>query len=82
MRNITLAIDEQTLLQGRDYASNSGISFNAMVRQLIAQKVNKTDKKQWLDETLKLLDGAHGNSHGKKWTRDELYYRNTEPSGV
>jgi hypothetical protein len=78
MRNITLAIDEQTLLLGRDYANNSGISFNAMVRQLIAQKVKKTDKKQWLDETLQLLDEAHGNSRGRKWTREELYSRTAD----
>jgi L-rhamnose mutarotase len=29
--------------------------------------------KQWWDETLKLMEQAHGNSHGKKWTREELY---------
>jgi hypothetical protein len=46
-----------------------------MVRQLIAQKVKRTEKKQWLDETLQLLDEAHGNSCGRKWTREELHER-------
>jgi hypothetical protein len=28
---------------------------------------------QWWKETLQLMDQAHGNSHGEKWTREELY---------
>jgi hypothetical protein len=73
MENITLTIDEQTLSLGRDYADSNGMSFSALVGQLIAQKVKGTDKKQWLDETLQLLGEAHGNSRGRKWTREELY---------
>jgi hypothetical protein len=75
MRNITLAIDDDTLALGRDYANEIGMSFNAMVRRLIEMQVKRQDKQQWLNETLQILNNAHGNSHGKKWTREDLYER-------
>jgi hypothetical protein len=35
--------------------------------------------KQWWEETLKLMEQAHGDAHGKKWTREELYHRERYP---
>jgi hypothetical protein len=72
MRNITLAIDEETLNRGREYAQKNNISFNALVRKLISETV-KTPSKNWVDETITLMNKSKGASRGKKWTREELY---------
>ncbi|MFP3091280.1 hypothetical protein LQZ21_13240 [Treponema sp. TIM-1] len=72
MKNITLAIDEETLTLGRKYAQKNNISFNMLVRKLINETV-RMPQKNWLDDTFKLMDQANGNSGGKKWTREELY---------
>ncbi|GHT65324.1 hypothetical protein FACS1894110_06920 [Spirochaetia bacterium] len=62
MRNITLAIDEQTL------------ALNQLVRRLVEQTVNPSIK-DGLDKFLALAEEAHGHSGGQKWTRDELHER-------
>jgi hypothetical protein len=36
MKNITLALDEETLTLGREYAQKNNISFNKLVRNLIS----------------------------------------------
>jgi hypothetical protein len=72
MTDITLTIDEQTLSLGMEYAKTHNIPFNTLVIKSIEQTV-KSSSNQWWEETLKLIDKAHGNSHGKKWTREELH---------
>jgi hypothetical protein len=72
MTNITLTIDEQTLSLGMKYAEEHNIPFNAFVMKSIEYTV-KSAPTQWWKETLKLMDQAHGNSHGEKWVREELY---------
>jgi hypothetical protein len=72
MTDITLTIDEQTLSLGMEYAKEHNIPFNKFVIKSIEYAV-KSESTQWWKETLKLMDQAHGNSHGKKWTREELY---------
>jgi hypothetical protein len=72
MKNITLAIDEQMLSMGREYAKKQNISFNVLVRRLLEQTVT-SNSTQWLDDTFTLMDKAHVSSHGKKWTREELH---------
>jgi hypothetical protein len=74
MRNITLAIDEQTLTMGREYARERNISFNALVRELI-EKTVKPAPSNWLEETFRLADEAHASSEGRTWTREEIYDR-------
>jgi hypothetical protein len=74
MRNITLAIDEQTLALGRQYAQKRNMSFNLLVRRLVEQTVNPPAK-DGLDKFLALAEEAHGHSGGHKCTRDELHER-------
>ncbi len=72
MKNITLSIDEDILIAGREYARAHNISFNALVRKLIEQTVvPKKDK--WLDDTFSLMDTLNVSSKNAQWTRDELY---------
>jgi sugar/nucleoside kinase (ribokinase family) len=72
MVDITLTIDEQTLSLGMEYAREHNIPFNMLVMKSIEDAV-KSVSRQWWQETLQLMDQAHGNSHGKKWVREELY---------
>ncbi|MDR0685396.1 MAG: hypothetical protein LBF83_09755 [Spirochaetaceae bacterium] len=72
MTNITLAMDEQTLALGREYAKRQNISFNALVRGLV-EKTVKSSLDDWLEYTFQLMDKANVSSDGKKWKRKELY---------
>ena len=72
MPNITLSIDEDLLKAGRRYATEHNTSLNALVRQLLEQRVTQSPE-DWLAECFQLMDRARGDSHGKRWTRDELY---------
>jgi hypothetical protein len=72
MKNITLAMDEETLVLGREYAKRHNMSFNALVRKSLEQTV-KHGSKNWLDEMFKDMDKENVNSKGKKWIREELY---------
>jgi hypothetical protein len=72
MRNITLAIDEETLGLGREYAKRHNMSFNALVRASLEKTVRHSSE-DWLGEMFKDMDRENVNSKGKKWTRDELY---------
>ena len=74
MKNITLALDEETLAAGRAYAERHNTTLNALVRDLLARTVH-VDRAAAVEEMFRLMDLAPGHSHGKRWTRDELYER-------
>ena len=72
MKNITLSLDEKVLEAGREYAKAHNMSLNALIRKLLAQTVLPAAE-HWVDEMLGLMDRAEGDSHGQKWTREDLY---------
>ena len=74
MKNITLALDEETLEAGRTYASRHETTLNALVRQLLVRTV-VADRSAVVTEMFRLMDVYPGNSHGRRWTREELYVR-------
>ena len=74
MKNITLALDEETLAAGRAYAERHHTTLNALVRDLLARTVH-VDRAAAVEEMFRLMDRSPGRSHGKRWTRDELYER-------
>ena len=74
MKNITLAIDEETLAAGRAYAKRHKTTLNALVRELLVKTV-VPDREAAVREMFRLLDAHPGNSHGQRWTREELYDR-------
>ena len=74
MKKITLALDEETLEAGRIYASRHQTTLNALVRQLLIRTV-VADRRAAVDEMFRLMDAHPGNSHGRGWTREELYVR-------
>jgi hypothetical protein len=82
MKNITLAIDEDILERGREYAKRHHTSLNGLVRDLLERTVKP--RKDWLEETFRLADEAHGNSEGRIWTKEEINDRSfgREPESV
>jgi hypothetical protein len=74
MKNITLALDEETLDAGREYAQRHNTTLNALVRELL-QKTVLLDRKAAVNEMFRLMDAHPGNSEGKRWKREELYVR-------
>lgn len=74
MKNITLALDEETLEAGRLYASRHETTLNALVRQLLVRTV-VADRHGAVVEMFRLMDAYPGNSHGRGWKREGLYVR-------
>jgi len=74
VKNITLALDEETLDAGRVYAQRHQTTLNALVRELLVKTV-LADKDAAIREMFRLMDAHPGNSHGRRWTREELHAR-------
>jgi len=74
VKNITLAIDDETLEAGRIYASRHQTTLNSLVRELLVRTV-LADRQALANEMFRLMDAHPGNSEGKRWTREELYVR-------
>ncbi len=74
MKNITLALDEETLAAGRDYARRHQTSLNSLVRDLLRKNAG-ADRAAALNELLRVMDAYPGNSKGRKWRREDLYAR-------
>jgi plasmid stability protein len=73
MKNITLALDDETVDAGRAYASRHQTTLNALVRDLLARAV--ADRQAAVDEMFRLMDAHPGNSAEKSWTREDLHGR-------
>jgi hypothetical protein len=73
MRNITISLQDHILKAGRDYAKQHELSLNGLIRDLLAKTVLKPSGDARLEQSFRLAARAKGDSHGKKWTRDELY---------
>lgn len=74
MKNITLALDEDTLEAGRAYAQRHETTLNALVRELLVRTV-VADREAAVREMFRLMDAHPGRASGKRWTREDLYAR-------
>lgn len=72
MKNITLALDEETIKSGRAYARRHNLTLNSLVRKLLKQVVG-SGSKQWVGECFNLMDSARADSKGARWRREDLY---------
>ena len=72
MPNITIAIDDEALKSGREYAKKHSTSLNALLRKLLKQ-ATMSPSHDCLVECFATMDGAKGDSGGKTWTREDLY---------
>jgi len=71
--NITLSVDEKTVLEARKVAASMGKSLNQIIREDLERLTHKKNRNNALDE-FKLLAGQ-GNSKGWKFNREELHER-------
>jgi len=73
MANITLALDDDLIKAGREYAKkNHGTSLTNLIRKLLKDTVAPSSE-QWVEECFALMDKAKAKSKGKKWSREDLY---------
>lgn len=73
--NVTLAIDDELILEARRRAEAMGTSVNQLVRQYLEQLVGKSDSNADATEFERLSRAAQGNSGGWKFNREELHER-------
>ncbi len=71
MRNVTLAMEEELIERGREYARRHGMSFNALIRDQLRRLVYR--QSDWTEETFRAMDAATGGSGGRTWRRSDLY---------
>lgn len=74
MKNITLALDEETIAAGRAYAERHHTTLNNLVRELLAKTVHQ-DRAATAAEMFRLMDGSPVRTAGKRWTREDLHAR-------
>lgn len=72
MPNVTISIEERVLKASREYAKEHGISLNALIREMLSQRVMRHSK-DWIDECFDLMDSLDTSSRGKAWNREDLY---------
>jgi hypothetical protein len=72
MKNVTLAVDEKLLEEGRRYARQHRTSLNGLLRDLLRRTVSETGE-TWTDECIGKMDRAGGRSGGKTWKCGDLY---------
>lgn len=73
MRNVTIALDEQLIDEGRRYAATQGTTLNGLIRDLLTRTVQKS-RSGGLNEAFRLADELQLKSHSK-WTREDLHDR-------
>ena len=71
--NITLSIDEKTVVEARKVAAAMGKSLNQIIREDLERLTRKQNRNSALDE-FKQLTGQ-GNSKEWMFNRDELHER-------
>lgn len=74
MKNITLALDEETLEAGREYAQRHNTTLNNLVRELL-RKTALGDRRTAAREMIRLMEDNPGRSSGIRWTRAQLHER-------
>lgn len=78
MRNITLALPEETLREVKVLAAKRGTSVSAMLREKLEALVREeSDYARAMREALEALEHGYDlGTYGKaSWTRDELHER-------
>jgi hypothetical protein len=73
MKNVTISIDEDLLKEGRKYAQKHKISFNSLMRRLLATAVQEGSS-DWTENFFQLADEINYRSGGiRDWKREDLY---------
>jgi hypothetical protein len=76
MKNITLSIEEDVLLEARRIAAERSTTVNAIVRAHLADLVRQKKRTRDALKRMRELAEQGGMEVGKKtWTRDDLHER-------
>ena len=76
MKNITLSIEEDVLLEARKIAAERGTTVNAIVRASLADLVRQKQRTRNALKRMRELAEQGGMEIGEKaWTRDDLHER-------
>ena len=75
MKNITLAVEDETLVRMREFAERNGTTVNALVRRYFADTLDQEQRMVVSKRRLKeLMDNSTGRlGPDYKWNRDEVY---------
>ena len=73
MGNVTLSIEDELLLQSRDYAAHQGTSLNGLIRQLLKRELSEPEAQDWYEGFALISEQALGDSGSWKFNREELY---------
>lgn len=71
MANLTLSIDDELLIRGRNYAQARGTSLNSLVRKLLVDAVSTPDA--LVDSMVERLRQTSGDSKNVRFSREELH---------
>ncbi|MEO8725985.1 MAG: hypothetical protein ABI383_07640 [Acidobacteriaceae bacterium] len=72
--NITLSIDEQTVISDRKRADALGMSLNQLVRNYLEKLAAGDDPERSIEEFTRL--SGKGNSPGWRFNREEIHEQN------
>ena len=71
--NVTLSIDEQTVIRARKKAEALGKSLNQLIRDYLAKLAGGDDPDRSIEEFERL--SGKGHSRGWRFNRDEIHER-------
>jgi Family of unknown function (DUF6364) len=71
--NLTLSIDEQTLIRARQKAEALGKSLNQLIRDYLQKLAGGDDPEKSIEEFRRL--SAQGHSRGWRFNRNEIHER-------
>jgi len=76
MKNITLSVDEKTLVATRRYAAERSTSVNALVREFLTEIAYRENRaREARGRIRELSDRSKARIGRKSWSRDELHAR-------
>lgn len=76
MKNITLAVDENTLDAVRIFAAKNKTTVNALVRNELERIAMSEDRLAWARKRIRELSDSSTAEVGKiTWSREDLYDR-------
>jgi hypothetical protein len=73
--NITLAVDEELVKRARKVARAQGKSLNQYIREQLEKLTASDDPDGWAEQFNRLSQASGGNSHGRRFNRDEAHDR-------
>jgi hypothetical protein len=78
MANVTIALEDSLIVEGRKLAERRSTTLNGMLRGFLERSL-KQEGSAWLDSLFAEVDGSRAKarrprSEGERdWSRDELY---------